>query len=141
MVMLLYGCSKENSIGITDFTVTGCKNNQKSLKTDSISDDKEMIELKALKNGYLSFKQINTYFNCEARVTADASLQDTIITVSETEPIPSSNCLCPYDLSFKLGPLSEGTYYCIITRGKAEYTHFTINYHADLDTTFEVVYY
>ncbi len=136
---VVFSCTKESkSFGLKDFSYSGCKSHQKNLTTNQSSDEKEVIEIKS-DNGYLEITHKNVYFNCEpGKIIAKASLKDTVITISEEETKHDVNCICLYDLSLKLGPLNFGTYYFSITRGNAEYTHFTIDYHANIDTTFEV---
>ena len=136
---LVFGCSKESNSLLKEFSYSDCKNNQKSLNVNQSSDDKELIKITS-ENGLLKIKHINVYFNCEpGKIFATATVHDTVVTITEAEQKHYADCICPYDLSMKVGPLNFQHYYFVITRGDAEYTHFSLDYHADIDTTFEVI--
>ena len=47
-----------------------------------------------------------------------------------------TDCVCPYDLTLKIGPLNEGDYRIVIIRDALEYASFNINYTSALKGEF-----
>ena len=73
------------------------------------------VENVALKNFANSGCKGNT------RAGDEGSVDGNIITITESETEQGCKCLCPYDLSYEVGPLTEGeTYTIFIKRRDAE---------------------
>ena len=77
--------------------------------TKSVLD--EYLELTTINDYYLAISHINAMFNCApGQIIVDATLEDNIISINEYSTENSANCICPYDLSFSIGPLQYETY-------------------------------
>ena len=133
-------CNSDSESGIQVRTVanTGCKS------AETRGEDglpwPEYIEYKAMEDGYLSIKHINTMFNCYVKLTMEATVSGNEIQIiekdySETEDGPRSNCICTYDLYCEVGPLTTGTYTVVISTHRSGYekARFTISYAKGLD--------
>lgn len=97
--------SKNNS------SVSGCK---KTLNYGTRTDSEDYFEYQAMDGGYLYFKHINAMFNCEPEeLYMLAEIVGNDIHVVEIENNPGANCICPYDLGCKIGPLTEGEEYTL----------------------------
>ena len=100
------------SIGMKNFSNTGCKPHTRS----SGSDD-SYFELKATEGNMLYVKHVNAVFNCasnkfDAKVEADGNS----ITIKEydlTDLEIMMSCQCPFDLGYEIGPLKDGESYSI----------------------------
>ena len=97
-------------VGLKNFANSGCKVN-----TRSGSDDrKEFVEYSVLHEGYLYVNHQNAIFNCcPEGLGADVRIEEDKITSGEYETGGDCDCICPYDLSYEIGPLIEGRTYTI----------------------------
>lgn len=104
-----------------NYSVSGCKS-RSTTRTDSPYGEERMEYQNAEKAGYLRVSHINALFNCEpGQILTDVSFQDGLFVVVEKEEQTVANCICPYDLSYDIGPLSEGREYTVsIRRGQLE---------------------
>jgi hypothetical protein len=138
-IFFINGCTKDNNaFRLDNISHSDCKNTKKSVAVNQSSDEKEVIEIKADQQ-YLNINHVNVYFTCEpGKLTADAVLNDTVVTISEAEQKHDVDCICPFDLNYRIGPLAYGKYYFVFMRGAMEYTHFTVDFHAKLDTVIEI---
>ncbi len=96
--------------GVRGLSHTDCKTTTKSLLA------KEYLELEE-QGKYLTIKHINAMFNCcpkEFLVTSRVS-NDTIF-INENEKEAICDCICPYDLSYKIGALNYGNYHVILSQ-------------------------
>jgi hypothetical protein len=67
-----------------------------------------------LHDGYLYVNHLNATFNCcPGTIGADILVEDNKIIIGEYESSGDCNCICPYDLSYEVGPLVEGKTYTI----------------------------
>ncbi len=134
------GCEKEFSnenIQIKDFSYFGCKektaNNVNGFAAVKGFKSDEYIEYRADADGYLHIKHVNAVFNCcPDTITATSSIDGKKISIVESETNPICDCICNYDLEYKLGPLSNGKYTLIFNRDTNEFLRFTINYNSSL---------
>ncbi len=97
-------------VGVKDLLHTDCKTTTKSLLA------KEYLELEE-QGKYLAIKHVNAIFNCcpkELLVTSRVS-NDTIF-INEIEKEAMCNCICPYDLNYKVGALNYGNYHVILSQ-------------------------
>lgn len=130
------GCDRENAnenIQIKDFSYQGCK----EIVTDftKSAESEESIEYHALAGGYLHIKHVNAVFNCcPGRIKADISVEGNVFNIVESETDPQCNCICDYDLVFKIGPLSSNEEYTLIfCRDNREFLRFAIKYKSSLE--------
>lgn len=134
------GCEKELSnenTQIKDFSYFGCKKNKSDAVTGFAAvkgfESNEYIEYKADADGYLHIKHVNAVFNCcPDTITATSSIDGNKISIVESETNPICNCICDYDLEYKLGPLSKRKYTLIFSRDDQEYLRFNIDYNSSL---------
>lgn len=84
----------------------------------------ETIEYEARENGLLRITHNNAVFECAVeRIYAAMTVNDHTYIIEEKaqEGPVSVNCVCPYDLGYDIGPLTEGEEYTVsIRRGKSE---------------------
>ena len=99
-----------------NFSVSGCKSTTRGLFED------ETIEYKARENGLLRITHNNAIFNCvPGRIYAELIEKGQTFIIEEIEEESNANCVCPYDLGYDIGPLTEGEEYSVsIRRGKSE---------------------
>ena len=112
------GCNQENdtpvaqrkAFELTNFANTGCKNN-----TRSVDDEwKQTVSYAVLQAGYLYLNHQNAMFNCcPGTLGADVRMEGNNITIGEYESASDCDCICTYDLSYEIGPLTEGETYTI----------------------------
>jgi len=130
--IFLMGCSSDEdshvaqSFRVTNYSHTGCKsyastNSSRAQKDDGSSFPSfiEYIEYEGHDNGYITLKHIDAMFNCAvAEIEASVSLSGNQIIIDEHEVLGevAANCICPYDLSFDAGPLTDGNYTVIVRR-------------------------
>jgi len=134
--ILLPSCENSyelENIKIDQISFGDCKPITKS------SENTERIEYKTVDGNYLPIKHVNTYFNCEpGQLLVNIKIQNDSIVINEDEEQSIANCICPYDLSFRVGPMEYGTYNFIITKGYLYYTKFTIVFNSQTDGTFMI---
>ncbi len=136
------GCDKETSnesLRVKDVSYFGCKET-KSLRATFHGE--EYIEYKAVADGYLNIKHVNVRFNCCLdNITVDVSMEDNIITVDENETNPICDCICDYDLEYRLGPLTPNKEYILIfSSGSYVFTKLIIKYTPSLEGKIVVQY-
>ena len=61
-------------------------------------------------SGLLSLRHINAGFNCCTDISADFSLDDGVIIVTEKETGEYCHCLCLYDIDYEIGNVPAGSY-------------------------------
>ena len=120
-LMALAGCTNDadnpvshpNDIGLKNFSNTGCKGNGVRTRSDE-NGKKEVFSYSCIHEGYLYVTHQNAIFNCcPGELKAEISSESNVITVSEWETEALCKCICPYDLSYEIGPLTEGETYTI----------------------------
>ena len=108
-------CCDENdnpaqTLELKNFSNTGCKNSTRA----GDDDIKEFVEYAVLHEGYLYVNHQNIWFNCcPGELKAEVSVENHCITVSEWSTEEMCNCMCPFDMSYEVGPLKEGVTYTI----------------------------
>lgn len=138
LLLGIAGCEKGNSIEKTqlkDFSYLGCKNDVKDTgKNVKQIDEPEYIEYKATGDGYLSIKHVNAIFNCcPDTIKVNTTVEGDSISIVESEIGPKCDCICEYDLAYKIGPLHNGKYTLIFSRDTHKFLKFTINYNSSLE--------
>jgi hypothetical protein len=105
--------SNQKEIELKNFSNSGCKANEE--RTRSYDNAwKNVFNYSCIHEGYLYVTHQDAMFNCCAEVFgADVSFEDNQIKVGEYESGMDCDCICPYDLSYEIGPLVEGKTYVI----------------------------
>jgi hypothetical protein len=136
LLLLIVGmnsCKKEfpnDPLSVMDLSVNGCKT--KGGLSDGIAP--EYLTIKTVDDYYILVNHINAMFNCEPgqiTVTIDASSNE--ISMDENESSSLVDCICPYDIIFKLGPLPYGTYILKFKRGGLTFKEYTLNFKKSTD--------
>lgn len=140
LIIISAGCSSDDNSSdnqkfestLIFFSQTGCK------KTGTNSSDvlgviygTESIEYEGTKDGYLIINHINALFCCDANITTTVSIDNNVITIFEHAD-PITDCICPYDLNMKIGPLKNITYSIVIEDGHPDKKSFTIEFDSNL---------
>lgn len=124
-LLMLAGCTDtaDNSartIELKNFSNTGCKNDH--VRTRSDNTNKEVFNYSCIHEGYLYVTHQNAIFNCcPIGLGAKISVEDNLLKVVEYESDGLCDCMCPFDLSYEVGPLVEGkTYILYVSQGGEE---------------------
>ena len=105
--------SDQREIELKNFSNSGCKSDLIRTRSDD-NARKEVFNYSCIHEGYLYVTHQNARFNCCPRsLGADVSVEDNQIKVGEYESGGDCDCICPYDLSYEIGPLVEGKTYDI----------------------------
>jgi hypothetical protein len=133
-IFLVTCCEKETPhkvLSVGQITYGDCKPATKK------SGDSEYIEYETVDGVYLQMNHVNAWFNCEpGKIFVSAELNNDIIAVDEYEETALANCICAYDLSYRIGPLNYGKYLFKILRGGCIYAEFSINFNSDANGVF-----
>lgn len=125
------GTVNTSAFKLNYFAHTGCK--QANVKgTRAADSDAEYFKCTAQAEGVLSITHVNSVFCCDAenmKTRVEASGNE--IRVYESCDDSGANCVCPYDLTYDVGPLNEGKYRVIVYKNNLEYTWFEIVYNSD----------
>lgn len=114
MLMTFATCDKGESqpeaFSIRDVTYGTCKP-----VTKSAIDEYLLLDVKD--NDFLEIQHINALFNCSpGEIVVTAALESFEIVINEYETQATENCICPYDLSYVIGPLQHEVYTLILQR-------------------------
>jgi hypothetical protein len=103
------------------------------------SENTERIEFKTVDKNYLEIKHINAMFNCEpGRLLVSVSRENNTIFINENEEYPMANCICPYDLCYRIGPMDYGHYNIEFQRGGLLYTNLSVDFNSKTSGVFEI---
>ena len=104
---------EEREIELKNFSNSGCKS--RYVRTRSYYDTrKEVFNYSCIHEGYLYVTHQDAMFNCcPEALGASISVEDNQIKVGEYESDGYCDCICPFDLSYEIGPLVEGNTYVI----------------------------
>jgi hypothetical protein len=135
-ILFLNCCQKENTssqLSIEQITYGDCKQGRKK------SGDSEYLEYSTVDADYLQVYHVNVFFNCEpGKLLVSAELINDTIVVFEDEETALVNCVCPYDLSYRIGPLNYDRYIFSIRRAGCIYTEFPINFNSSTNGVFSI---
>jgi hypothetical protein len=103
---------EENNTNINDFDIafdllenTDCK-----IFTKTDSSKQECVQYEYSTN-ILQLRHINSAFNCcPGNIKFDYSIINNVIIITEQEEEAACNCLCLYDLNYKIEGLPQGRY-------------------------------
>ena len=145
-LMALAGCtndadnpvSHQNEIGLKNFSNTGCKGNGVRTRSDE-NGKKEVFSYSCIHEGYLYVTHQNAMFNCCPKgLGAKISVEDNLLKVIEYESDGLCDCLCPFDLSYEIGPLVEGKSYIIyVSQGGEESKVAEFEFHNSMSGVWE----
>lgn len=136
LIVSSISCKKESTndpMSIYDLSVDGCKPMEDDAKGDN-PFPAEYITLKTIDNYYLLFNHINTIFNCQpGQITVTLSISNDTITLNEEESEYSADCVCPFDITFKLGPLEEGIYTIMFQKFEGTFKKYSLDFNKSSD--------
>lgn len=131
MVFVTMGCSDDENTkdnALISYAKTGCKPASSRVADDATDIfGKEVITYQGTSDKCLIIKHINVMFGCDADISVTASINNRVITIAEHHT-SSTNCICPYDLTVKVGFLTDGEYTVVIDNGSSDKISFSINY-------------
>ena len=145
MLILAFGMSScsssdENKVNkqaneFLSFAVSGCKNNVEQTNIGNsnralVFDAIESIRYEGTKDGSLMIFHENAIFSCEAKIEKEVTINENTICIVEKDVSQTTNCLCCYDLSMKVGPLENKSYRIVVCKNSemGKYIDFTIDY-------------
>ena len=135
-VSLLFSCEQEETmtkVSVDQITYGDCKTG--NLK----STDSERIEYKTVDNNYLQFNHINAVFNCEpGELIVNVEIINDRIIIEEREEQALANCICLYDLCYRIGPMNYDKYLLTIRHDGANYAEFSIKFNSSTSGVFEI---
>ena len=122
--------SSNDTLAVKDLSVSDCKNKGDSEK----GIDSEYITIKTVDDSYLTVNHINSMFNCQpGKITIAINISGNEISIDENESTSLANCLCQYDIDFKLGPLQYGTFILKFQKGGQIFKEYIIDFQKSTD--------
>jgi hypothetical protein len=132
------GCHKEevtHSLPVKSLTVSDCKNHDPATK----GDFPETIVMKTADEHFLDINHTNSLMNCSpGKISVNAVMKNRIITISENESSSLANCFCPYDISFRLGPIDYSEYKLILNRNGLTIKEYSFTFSKDTNLIVEI---
>jgi hypothetical protein len=120
-----------------DFSVDDINYGECKPMTKSVLE--QYLLLSTTEDFYLSINHINAMFNCvPGQIIVDATLEENIITINEYSTENSANCICPYDLSFKIGPIKYDTYILSMNQANYEVLNVEIEFNDNTDLRIDI---
>jgi hypothetical protein len=133
MTLITVVCKKgspDDPLTIMNLSVSDCKNKGDSNK----GIDSEYITIKTVDDSYLAVNHVSSIFNCQpGEITITINVSGNELSLNENESSHSVNCVCPYDIYFKLGPLQYGTYILKFQKGGQTFKEYTIDFQKSAD--------
>jgi len=131
-------CKKEfpdDPLALKELSVGECKTKGNDVK----GTEQEYITIKTVDDYYLLINHFNSIFNCEpGEITVSIEISSSDITITEIESDPKVNCVCPYDLNFKLGPLQYGSYKIIFKKAGLIFKEYNLDFKKSTDIKIEL---
>ncbi len=114
--------TKQGKLNVKNLSYGDCKSN--SLK----STKKEYLELIA-DGKYLKIKHVNSVFNCcPGEISVNSKISNDTIFIDENEKEHACNCICNYDLNYKIGTLEYGKYTVILNKLHTPFIKFYLDF-------------
>jgi len=137
LLVSLISCKKESSNdppAINSLSVNGCKPIEDNTKSVGPPFPQEYITLNTIDDSYLLFNHINSILNCQpGQITVALSISNDTITLNEEESEYSADCVCPFDITFKLGPLEEGIYTIMFQKFGGTFKEYSLDFNKSTD--------
>lgn len=126
-----------DEVMLKNFANSGCKGNGTRASDEG---REEVVAYSVIHDGYLYLNHQNVLFNCcPGEIGANITVEGNTITIEEYETEMGCKCICPYDLSYEIGPLLEGgTYTIIIKRRDADPITETFKFKSSLSGIWRV---
>ncbi len=134
ILLFIFACEKnsENETNLTSqgelLNYNGCKTFEKNTETER---NYTCVEYNYA-NNKLELKHINAGFNCcPEKITANITIENDTITIKEIEAEALCDCLCLFDLDFKLENISSKEYYINFIElyiGEMDNLEFLVNF-------------
>jgi hypothetical protein len=128
LIFAFTSCKKEfpnDPLSLTNFSISDCKTKGASVK----GTGNEYITLQTVNDYYLLFSHINSVFNCQpGQITISLEISADTITINEDETDASANCICPYDLKFRLGPLKYANYTVVFQKFGITFKEYSLEF-------------
>jgi hypothetical protein len=143
IAIALTSCNKEfpdDPLAIDKLSVSDCKTKGDETKGDETKGiDPEYITIKTVDDYYLHFSHFNSILNCEpGKIILAIVIKSDTISVNETEESSLANCVCPYDIDFRLGPLEYGIYPVKFKKGGLTFKEYSLNYNKSTDVRINI---
>jgi hypothetical protein len=128
LTIALTSCKKEfpkDPLTMNNLTVSDCK-----IKGDNAKGIvPEYITIKTVDDYYLLFSHINSLLNCEpGEIIVSTGISSDTITINEDAAKADANCVCPYDIEFKLGPLEYGNFTIVFQKTGLTFKEYSLTY-------------
>ena len=124
--------------GLQFYSKSGCKSSASLVPSSEKGEfslqkafpmaEKEMIAYEGTKDNCLLLSHVSARFCCESNVQVEVSIVDHEVVINYIERDPMSECICPFDLVMKVGPLLKGDYSITICYDKNQYARFSVKY-------------
>lgn len=125
----------DNPLSVDNYTVSDCK----TKGANGSADDAEFITIKTVDDYYLLFNHINSVFSCEpGEITIAIDIRADTISINEDETGGTVNCVCPFDLEFRLGPLHYGKYFTVFKKGGLEFKTYSLDFRKSTDVQIDL---
>ena len=138
ITVALNSCKKEfpdDPLSLDKLSISDCKTEGNNTN----GTYPEYITIKTVNDYYLLFSHINSIFNCEpGKITVSVEIRSDTISVNEAEESSLANCICPYDLEFRLGPLEYGIYPVRFQKGGLTFIEYSLNYNKSTDVKIDI---
>ena len=132
----------QQTYSVVKMTETGCKkagekNPAKEMTRSARTEDygEEAFEYEAIEGDYLLLTHVNAVLNCaDTPIQSEIKRDGNAISIREYKE-PLANCNCSYDVTYKVGPLTEGTYKFVVRDDLSENTftvYFSKNAHGKI---------
>jgi hypothetical protein len=138
LAIVFTSCKKEfpnDPVALKDLSISACKT--KGYENKGI--EPEYFLIKTTDDYYLSFNHINSMFNCEpGEINVSVEILADTIKINETESSSLANCICQYDLEFRLGPLEYGSYFIKFEKGGFLFREYTLDFRRSTDVKIDI---
>ena len=128
LIIALTSCKKEfpkDTLAMSDLSISDCK--AKGDATERI--EPEYITVMTVNDYYILFNHLNSVFNCEpGEIIVSAEVSSNTITIKEDAAKAEANCVYPFDIEFRLGPLGYGNYKIIFQKGGVTFKEYSLTY-------------
>lgn len=137
-VTLIFGCKKEfpdEPFTLMDLVVGECK----AKGNDAKGSEQEYLIIRTVDDYYIQVNHFNSLFSCEpGEISVSVEITGDTITLNENESMSQTNCVCPYDIEFRLGPLDYGDYFMIFQKAGWTFKEYTVDFRKSTDIEIDI---